>query len=351
MILFLIEEKNIKLFNILYIRLSFYFYLLISAFYCIIVQTYMLFIPYRYQYILFFSKKEVLSMLQIDSNQLLELFRAFYNLTQLRVVLVDNNFNFIISYPNESTSVFCDLIHKNQDVYNKCLNCNLFAYKKCVHDKKTVFYQCHYGLTEVVIPIRDQGQIIGFAMFGQFMLNTHYREVRAQLHAAFRDDTYPGIADSIDSIIIKSKDALQDTALILQAIIEYTISQKFIKPGHSEFINILDNYIAKNISRTISVNDLCQDLQIKRTYLYILANTYLSCGIAEYIRNTRINYAKKLLVDTDMSIEEIASTTGFSDYTHFFKAFKKSCQLSAREYRKKHASIDYGIKEGQNNSR
>ena len=77
-----------------------------------------------------------------------------------------------------------------------------------------------------------------------------------------------------------------------------------------------------------------------RTKLYSLAESYLSCGIAEYVRRQRIKYAERLLTETEMSIGDVAYASGFSDYTHFFRTFKRICGVSAREFRKNN-----GIKE------
>ncbi len=66
------------------------------------------------------------------------------------------------------------------------------------------------------------------------------------------------------------------------------------------------------------------------------------CGVSplKYFTVSRVSAAKKLLEESDMSIEQIAFNVGFIDRYYFSRFFKKNCGLSPSEYRRKcrHAS-------------
>jgi transcriptional regulator GlxA family with amidase domain len=53
----------------------------------------------------------------------------------------------------------------------------------------------------------------------------------------------------------------------------------------------------------------------------------------EYQRALRLNAAKILLLDSEKSIEQIATQLGFEDPFHFSKAFKKNSGMNPRQYR------------------
>lgn len=53
-----------------------------------------------------------------------------------------------------------------------------------------------------------------------------------------------------------------------------------------------------------------------------------------YQLNYRINYAKTLLSDENITLEEIADLCGFSDGFAFSKAFKKRCGISPEQFRR-----------------
>lgn len=56
---------------------------------------------------------------------------------------------------------------------------------------------------------------------------------------------------------------------------------------------------------------------------------------AKYIEKLRINKAKELLIDTNLTINEIANEVGYNDAFYFSKAFKKITNFSPTEFRNK----------------
>ena len=56
----------------------------------------------------------------------------------------------------------------------------------------------------------------------------------------------------------------------------------------------------------------------------------------EYINNTRINRAKEMLSDTNLSISDIAERAGFSDQNYFCRIFKKKTGISPKQYSTKY---------------
>lgn len=66
---------------------------------------------------------------------------------------------------------------------------------------------------------------------------------------------------------------------------------------------------------------------------YAIAARYLGCGLAAYIRQQKLRYANQLLIETNMSVSAIAEATGFADYNHFSKTYKREFGITARQYR------------------
>lgn len=74
-------------------------------------------------------------------------------------------------------------------------------------------------------------------------------------------------------------------------------------------------------------------LGVSRSSLYHSCEQYLGIGIAEYIRTLRLETARKLLKETDLTITQIADKVGFNDYNYFCRVFKKEPGYSAKKYR------------------
>lgn len=60
-------------------------------------------------------------------------------------------------------------------------------------------------------------------------------------------------------------------------------------------------------------------------------------SFSEYLNMIRIEEAERLLLNTEMSITEIAMNTGYSDVSYFIKRFKEVKKLTPAQLRKKRA--------------
>ncbi len=272
-------------------------------------------------------------MLQLKEHELRSLLKDFYTLTHIRIVVFDSEMREVLSYPEEHFA-FCAILRKNEVMNRKCAAGDLQACRKCAKTQGAVTYRCHAGLTETVVPIQDELGVIGYLMFGQVLPGKGAEKVKTAILQELPEREFPGITHAMGQIPIISEEQIAAAATILQALTAYVHTSHMVMPLKANFLRQLDDYIAANLSGTVTAEELCRELGINRTRLYALARRYLGMGVAEYIRNARIIAAKKLLTATDMPVTEIADATGFADYTHFSRVFRASEGISAREYRK-----------------
>ena len=67
----------------------------------------------------------------------------------------------------------------------------------------------------------------------------------------------------------------------------------------------------------------------------------------QYLTECRIAHSKELLLRTSIPIEQIAYRVGINSYSYFCTCFKRLCNISLGEFRKKY-SIRYQIFEMDN---
>lgn len=97
------------------------------------------------------------------------------------------------------------------------------------------------------------------------------------------------------------------------------------------------DYIRKNYSSyTLSIEELSDVLGINRSYLYSIFRD--NCGMSpkNYLTQFRMQQAKNLLVDTDLSIKSISYSVGYEDNMYFSKVFKGTTGLTPSRYRTLH---------------
>lgn len=94
--------------------------------------------------------------------------------------------------------------------------------------------------------------------------------------------------------------------------------------------------INENISNVnMDVNFIAQQMGMSRASLYNKTKGMMDMGISEYIIRCRLEYARKLLATTTLSIGEVAEQTGFKHSRNFSTVFKNIVGMSPSDYRKK----------------
>ena len=268
-------------------------------------------------------------MLELNTGSLYSVLRDFHTLTKIRIVIFDTRFRELLAYPSDR-ELFCTMLRRTPEGEAACLCSDMGGCHTCAKTKELVIYRCHAGLTEAVVPISDKSGILAYVMFGQILTaETHTETIRAI------EQTYPQYSQAARLLPVKSAAELSAAATVLQAITSYMMTQRWVVPGRSEFIRQLDRYMEDHIGRSITAQEVCGAFRISRTRLYELCGKYLGCGLAEYIRRNRIVQAEKLLLQTDLSVSDIAYAVGFSDYNHFSRIFRQYTGCSAGAYRKR----------------
>jgi len=81
--------------------------------------------------------------------------------------------------------------------------------------------------------------------------------------------------------------------------------------------------------------DISEVLPMNRTYLSQLINAEYGCSFYQFANKYRIDEAKRLLREKPyLSVQEVASLSGFSSRVVFSNAFSKETGVSPREWSK-----------------
>lgn len=108
-----------------------------------------------------------------------------------------------------------------------------------------------------------------------------------------------------------------------------------LNPIDAKFLSKLETIIKENISNSeFDVNVLAQELAVSRSSLYNKLKALSSITPNEFILNTRLKYASRLLKNNpELQITEIAYEAGFSSLRYFRYCFKASYNQTPQEYR------------------
>ncbi len=92
-------------------------------------------------------------------------------------------------------------------------------------------------------------------------------------------------------------------------------------------------YIKENYGRDISLDDVSREVNVSPYYFSKLFKEEEGQNFIEYLTKIRIDKARQLLREENLSIKEISIMVGYSDPNYFSRLFRKQMDMSPREYR------------------
>ncbi len=93
------------------------------------------------------------------------------------------------------------------------------------------------------------------------------------------------------------------------------------------------DYIVDNISQYITINTLSKMFSLSPKKLQSGFKVLYSKSVNEYIRQVRLEIARDLIKNTDLSISEIVYNVGYKSRSYFSKIFYKKYAILPTEYR------------------
>ncbi|WP_226817273.1 helix-turn-helix transcriptional regulator [Advenella sp. FME57] len=78
---------------------------------------------------------------------------------------------------------------------------------------------------------------------------------------------------------------------------------------------------------------LTRSFQIGKTRLNSAFDSAYGCSPAQYIRNSRIEKAKDLLLRTDLPVREISYQVGYPNHANFTTTFGKMVGMTPQQFR------------------
>lgn len=134
-----------------------------------------------------------------------------------------------------------------------------------------------------------------------------------------------------------TKDALADLTLqellirIIQTQTVKAVDTNKIIDKNSPLIPILE-HIRANIRESINLKELSDKAFMSTTTFYRFFKRELGMSPIEFILNEKMKYAKQLLKNPSIQINEVSYASGFEDCNYFIRIFKKYEGVTPKQY-------------------
>lgn len=147
-----------------------------------------------------------------------------------------------------------------------------------------------------------------------------------------KDEYEPRISEIIS--LCKEKTAAYEATVSKELINLLYDTIIGIHKDESNRIQVICKYIVRNHERKLSTTHLAEMACMSRSRFSVLFKKTVGNSPHDYLLCTRINEAKKLLVTTELSVDEIAEKVGFGDVGTFIRAFSRKERITPLKYRR-----------------
>lgn len=308
--------------------------------------------------------------------------------TNMAIITVDYKGNPISKH--SKCSKFCESVRNHPQMVKYCQKCDSRGGLEAVRSNEPYIYLCHYNIVDVAVPIIIDGRYMGAIMAGQVKLSdnstkdmekivdTSNNSLSSQVLEEFKEYyeqlpllTYKevqNIANMLSSLCNYLVEEALDKNLVLEmykksignnkeldedffqgysvdnieklkkgisnAMIDAYVSEYKYDKKISSTLKPAIEYIYKNKSENITVENMAKVCHISQSYFSRLFSKEMGDSFSNYISKLKINWAKELLEESDMSVSQISDELGFNEPGYFIKIFKKYEGVTPSVYRK-----------------
>lgn len=128
----------------------------------------------------------------------------------------------------------------------------------------------------------------------------------------------------------------EDAPYILRAGMLYKLLSQLYKPHVTgPAVKPMVEYIRTHMQSDLSLELLCREFSFSKNHIINLFKKELGMTPVAYLNDLRLRQAERLLIATSQTIESIATTCGYPNYSHFYRQFLRKNGVSPEKFRQK----------------
>ena len=269
---------------------------------------------------------------------------AFVSATGLPLVLrFPGASNEKIPLVSEHQSPFCALLHKQCPSCEEChkLRCQLTD-KAC---EKPQTMACFAGMRETAIPVRLGKHTVALLETGQVFFKKPTKKEFAKVAKVLLDEgrcakEVEQLRDAFMETNVIEKDRYRSMLILLNAFAlqlgdlanRIVLEHKAAEPA---VVRRAKEYIMENLERPLRLDDVATHANVSSYYFCKIFKQATGITFTEFVNRQRVESAKRLLINPESRVTEIAYDVGFQSLSQFNRSFLKIVGDSPTQYRRR----------------
>ena len=264
-----------------------------------------------------------------QSDRVRDILADLHKISGFRISLHDTMFRELMAEPEEH-SHFCRCVQTTAEGRRICVDSDRDAFAQVRQNGGLTVYRCRFGLLEAISPLYHFGVLSGYLMMGQVLPDTAgAAEEAALLASAYVTD---GARIKMEKIPVCSDEQMAIFARIMTVCAEYLTLSGYVRQVGDIGSRVRD-YLHAHYGEHLTLSILANQFGCSRSTLIAAFEKTNGESVMGYLSRLRIDSAKRLLTETDLSVGEIAARCGFENVYYFSTAFKKVHGTSPKSYR------------------
>jgi AraC family transcriptional regulator len=133
--------------------------------------------------------------------------------------------------------------------------------------------------------------------------------------------------------------------LVVQMLAEVARWQHATRERRPQWLDAVRAFIDVRFLTSIKLLELAKAAGVHPAHLSKTFTRAFGCTIGEYVRDRRVEFARRQMESSALTLSEIAFAAGFADQSHFTKTFKRIVGTSPSEYRQTAARLARAVGE------
>ena len=272
-------------------------------------------------------------IINYDTEKLKKALSDFSNATKININFVDNDLKHTV-YCTHSRNEYCSAIQSSERGAKCCLRSDSELLMRSRATKKPEMHICHAGLVDISVPIFHNGVQLGYVILGQMKADPSFKKAAAAIDHLGLDEEK--MQKSYDGLTLYDDESINAVTSIAVMLTKYVLLENMLKESFDKSIEAATAFIESKIDKQLSIQYISKNTGISKTTLYRIFSDNLGCTVKDYVNSRRIERSLPLLINTDMTMEEISRDVGFRSAAYYSKTFKKEKGLSPLRYKKEH---------------
>lgn len=184
-------------------------------------------------------------------------------------------------------------------------------------------------------------------MVQQTRLTAYLQEIETVLQSELQSSDNQGWNGNLISLHLTGLNKLWFQSLVLFMIKEVVVLLNSSKPviskieSHNSTLQVdiahaMEAMLQDKSYTKGAITDIAKKQNLSRSHCYKIFTQVYGMSPRQYLTQIKLNHAKQLLLDSELTIEAISTELGFASLSHFSRQFRRWTGVSPYQYRPKH---------------